>query len=291
MRDEVVFAADKHYAPHLATAIYSLLSNNASESFRVSVINTDLDESDFNKLRQIADPFDCKLNNLKVSDDLFEECVLGHHFKKSNYYRLLIPELLNANRALYLDSDIVVLGSIKYLLDVNLQGKPVAAVQDPGFTWHSRLGMSENAGYFNSGVMILDLERWRRDSIASRVLEFVRAYPTAIQFVDQCGINAILNGEWLVLPLEYNVQSVFLSGDLPELHSDPTSILGNAKIVHFTGSSKPWQLNNKHPYKRHYWRYRNKTAYRNYLADDVSFINILRFITPNPLKSFVRRFR
>ncbi|MGH7426947.1 MAG: glycosyltransferase, partial [Candidatus Methylomirabilaceae bacterium] len=77
------------------------------------------------------------------------------------------PEILpnRVEKAIYLDSDLVVHGNIAELWGVGLGGKPLLAVQDEGARtvgspWglrnYSELGLDPSAMYFNSGVLVFD---------------------------------------------------------------------------------------------------------------------------------------
>jgi len=282
----ILFATDSGYMPHLATALYSLLDNNRILDLRVVVLTGCISLEDQKNLKLIAKRFDVSLEFKLLEDNLFDGLILGNHFQKSNYYRLFAAEMLTESVCLYLDADIVVTGALNDLLETNLNDCYVAAVEDPGFDRHQELFMQFESKYFNSGVMLINLEKWRSMKLREAVISFVKINPNAIHFVDQCGLNGVIDGRWVELNPRFNFQSAMLNKQYAKnypLTEFPT-------IVHYTGSSKPWHLNNKHPYKRLYWRYRNQTPYKKLISDDFSVGAVLRYITPHFIKKFIKYF-
>jgi len=281
----ILFATDKGYTPHLATALYSLLRNNRDINIRVVIFTGGIAVEDQEKLSMIAGGFGVELEFIELNDSIFDELVLNYHFKKSNYYRLYAADLIKGESCLYLDADIIVTGSIKEIIEANLDSYYLAAVDNPGFDRHEELGMHPASKYFNSGVMLLNLDKWRRYCVKDRVIALTKEKPEAILFVDQCGLNAVVDGKWLELDPRFNCQSYIFASGLNE-----NCLKGNgAVIVHFTGSGKPWHMNNKHPYKKLYWEYRNKTPYRSNLPDDFGFKTAIRYLTPKFAKNLLKR--
>lgn len=281
----ILFATDVGYAPHLGSALFSLLQNNKHLQIRVIIFTTELPIKDRYKLQELCDRFESPLEFIYLEDIWFDGLILNHHFKKSNYYRLFAADLINNDKCLYLDADIIVTSSISGITNTKLDGKYLAAVENPGFNRHKDLGMQLNSKYFNSGVMLLNLEKWRTTNLKDRVISFVKEKPEAIHFVDQCGLNGVVDGEWIELNSKYNCQTYMLSTQL----FSGCHIAQLPVVVHYTGSSKPWHLNNKHPYKKLYWHYRNQTPYKAYLPDDFSLSDVARYIAPDVAKRFVKK--
>ena len=111
----IVFATDKNYIQHLCVALVSLLKNNKDHSFKIHIINSGIPSITYKKIVAITDGFQCELINITIDDSVFEKLITNHHFTKANYYRLLIPNFIQAEKVLYLDADIVVNGSIENL--------------------------------------------------------------------------------------------------------------------------------------------------------------------------------
>jgi lipopolysaccharide biosynthesis glycosyltransferase len=293
----IIFATDEGYLQHLAVALKSLLVNNQDLDLNIYTINSGIDKLKYQKLIAVTTGYNCKLTNIEIDDSLFERLVLNHHFTKANYYRLLIAQLINVDKALYLDADIVVNDSIKELYETNICDCYLAAVQEPGFDRHEALKMNKNSDYFNSGVLLINLVYWRKNNLQKRVLSFISENPNAIKFVDQCGLNAIVDGQWKRLPLKFNQQaSIFnqlAKGDFLNCFSDSElyEAIHNPTIIHYTGSIKPWHLNSAHPFKSFYWDYLKVTPFKRLLPNDFTFFKLFKWLTPAVVKKFLRNFK
>jgi len=282
----IVFSTDENYVKHLCVTLISLLNNNRNMSFKIYIINNGITDYHYNNIEAVAEGFECELINARVPDDAFSQLVTNDHFTKAAYYRLLIPDLVAERKVLYLDVDIVVNGKIDKLYNKNIDNYYVAAVEEPGAEWRSELKMDETSRYFNSGMMLINLEKWEKDCLVEKVILFIEKNPRAIRFVDQCGLNAVINGNWKLLPLIYNQQAVIFEENYKCDCFSPEEIRRAKKhpvIVHYTGSSKPWHLLNNHPYKNLYWKYRSMTPYKSFLPDDFTLINIARLIKHAPI--------
>lgn len=174
------------------------------------------------------------------------------------YVRLLIPELLGyaAGRLVYLDADTLVLSSLQPLKTFDMQGCALAAVEDHASTHPANRGgeflFAADAPYFNSGVLLFDLERWGSLDLTRRAFEFIEAHEGVIDFPDQDALNCVLDGKWVALPPEWNFT-----------HHRATAAGGykQAHVVHFTGV-KPWSADCRHTARELYLHYRASTPWR-----------------------------
>jgi len=201
------------------------------------------------------------------------------HLGLSTYYRLFLPELFpEAHQLIYLDSDLYFFSPLEPLMTMSLEGKVLAArpsceklLQE---MCAARLKRSPEIPYLNAGVLVIDLEAWRVQSITEKAVQFIQEHPERLSFADQCAINHVLNGEFLFLNPEWNVSFSDWIDIRPEhiLHSSRQDLLKAIKapkIVHFNGPLKPWHLMDPNPYRRNYVGTRRAlggSAF--YMADD-----------------------
>lgn len=292
----IVFAIDNNYVQHLSVALVSLLDNNKDLLFRIYVISSGLSKKNIDKIHDISGRYDCEVKNITVSDDLFVALATAHPFyPKGTYYRLLIPELIDEEKVLYLDSDIVVNGSIKGLYYQNIGENYVCAIEDPGFDRHQQLKMDPESVYFNSGMMLINLKKWKSDGIQKKVIDFIENNQDVIYFPDQCGLNAIINGRWKKVPLKYNQQSSIFSKDFEKkFNCFSPEELAEAKekpiIIHYTSGSKPWHYKNSHPFKRRYWDYIKMTPYRHAVYSDLMPLYLLKSMIPADIRKTIKKF-
>ena len=286
---DVVFATDRGYLQHLAVALASLLENNSG--MNIYIINNDMSGADWKKLEKLFIGKDSKLINSKIDDSQIE-CLITHsHFTKAMYYRLFIPDIVKGDKALYLDTDIVVNQRIDDLYNTEISDTFIAAVVNPGINNQSDLGMEHSAKYFNSGVMLINLEYWRAYNVKEKVIEFVGRKPEVIQFPDQDGLNSVINGNWLELHPKYNMHTIFTHEGFA-VDSIIKEAIDHPVIIHYTSSSKPWHFGNSHPYKHLYWKYLRITPYKFAIPTkplSIINLNILRRMISKPMKDRLKK--
>ena len=188
------------------------------------------------------------------------------HITPTAYLRLFMEDLLppDVNRVCYLDCDTLILGDIAELNRFDLRGKTLGAVRDynvdnwkhpdssigrsylPTLDAQEAQSLNLDTPYFNTGVLVVDLGRWRERNIKEKALDYARRFGKE-GFCDQDAINVTVDGDWQSLPLRWNVQGAIffleLLGDTPlkaRLLSQRAGLLRDAQIMHFAGPLKPW---------------------------------------------------
>jgi lipopolysaccharide biosynthesis glycosyltransferase len=174
--------------------------------------------------------------------------------------RLRLPSVLkDIDRVVYLDCDLVVLNDIAVLYDADLSDVPLAACLDfwltgaapfapPGWdtgAWHTFLRdvvrLTDSNAYFNAGVMVMDLKRFRGAGLSHAADEFLERTNYATPFVDQEALNHVIDGAFVTLDRRWNVLAALG-------HSDPW-------IIHYAGPHKPWSCEGRRitPWNRRFW--------------------------------------
>jgi lipopolysaccharide biosynthesis glycosyltransferase len=244
------------------------------------VVATNLPEEDRRKIEvslgRNRDDFEPgSLHWLSPSLEMVEGLHLSAHVTIDTYARLLAPRVLpeDVDKVLYLDCDMVVLSDLSPLYDSSCEGSAVHAARDEvgtvsgprGVFNFSDLGIPPETPYFNSGVLLMNLRRWREQAIAERVLEYLRRYRASVRFWDQGGMNAILHDAWTEIDPAWNqMQCVFRPERWRELGrsmADWKRTLYHPKIVHYTGLEKPWRARPLPGYS-YFFNYLERTSYR-----------------------------
>lgn len=272
---DVFCVSDRGYVQHLATMLLSLVENNERHGVRIFVVSVGNSENVERVRAMLAGR--AVVSIISVDADKLPEVTSDHqrYVTGAAYARLMMGDLLPAalDRVLYLDCDLIVRGDLGDLWHTNLFGKTIGAVSDavpPGArefacTRQLRLGLLPEAPYFNSGVMLVALRRWRELGLGQRVFDFIRQHPERCVYGrDQGPLNVVAQNEWLPLDSKWNFQT----GDICDSYDDvirfkriPRSVRDSIKIVHFTSQSKPWHYLNYHPMKREYLAYRKRTPW------------------------------
>lgn len=198
------------------------------------------------------------------------------HVTKATYYRLFLQKFLDEDidRLLYLDGDIVVTGSLRPLWETKLNGYAIGAVTDmsESLQEYTRLGYPREKGYFNAGVLLINLVYWRDHDVQNSFLDLILNHPDQIKLHDQDVLNICFCDSKLRLPLKYNVQNGFffkreyLELDAEKYKEQINEAVSDSVIIHYTCQIKPWYKESKHPLAKEFWKYLNMTEWKGYKA-------------------------
>ncbi len=226
-----IFAiTDNHYIVLLAALIKSIESNHTTgEKLSIYLVEDKVSENSKEMLQQSIKPDMTALHWMKMEDCLPENISLPtdkSSYPMNIYMRLFIPGLLpkHVKKAIYLDVDMILQKDVSMLWNQQLEGRIIAAVQDPrikvmsnswgGIANFRELGFTENTMYFNTGLMVIDVDQFIKNNIAEKVIECVNANMKFVNYPDQYGLNVVLANQWLELdPLwnhfasEYNAEA------------------------------------------------------------------------------------
>lgn len=199
---------------------------------------------------------------------------------KAALLRLCLPELLpETSKILYLDGDIIVKDSLTELYDTNLGTNYIAASKDTCPVYHPErmqlLGIDKQHWYFNSGVVLMNLEEFRKIDLPDIVSQYADKYFHAIESPDQDALNFICQGRTLYFHPRYNMNY--------SVEKDVAAITWGRKeveeakqkpvIIHYIGPVKPWSARCIHPRRMDWWNYLEHTPYAGYKPKDDSARN------------------
>jgi lipopolysaccharide biosynthesis glycosyltransferase len=273
------------YLQHVAVCLTSLLTNNPDLFFDIVVVGRATEELDEDKLRRsLARFLGHSLSFRQFTPPANRLLPLNPraHYTLDNWSRLWLDEFFgnDVDRVLYLDSDIVVVGSVAPLWRIDLDGALLGAVDIPGSDRGATdLGMRAEDGYFNSGVLLIDLKQWRETRALDTVLHYVEAYPERMmRDVDQEALNACFHGRRKRLDYKWNTMWSFFREPLalPLAPAEIETVRREARVIHFNGSSKPWSYFCDHPRKPEYEKYLQMTEWRDFVPEDRTLANRLR---------------
>jgi len=179
---------------------------------------------------------------------------LSNHLTPATYYRLLLPDVLPSSlkRAIYIDCDVIVGRDVADLWALDMRGKPIAAVEDVDFRDWSKLGIDASEGYFNAGVLVLDLELIRARASFAAALAFSQEHASALTWSDQCALNKIFVGNWRRLAKHWNYQHSAFLKDIRTLGMARARGLAVNAVLHFNNYERPWLVDSRHPLRTHY---------------------------------------
>ncbi|WP_082252863.1 glycosyltransferase [Bacillus sp. FJAT-27251] len=249
----IVTVSNNTYAKHLAVMLNSLLKNKKSRNpIKIYVIDSNISKENKLQLKKITKKYKAKIFFKRVNPALYSEFPTYAYVTQETYYRISIPDFFKkTDKVLYLDSDIIVKGDITKLWKTDISQYYLGAVEDPwiktGDPRNEDLLMPSDSKYFNAGVLLINLKKWRKHRIKNKIIEFIKTYSSNIKYCDQDALNAVLYDQWLPLDSKWNFQTPHLSD--PSLKIKPA-------IIHYTGDNKPWISYSTHPLKKIYLKYK-----------------------------------
>lgn len=283
----IISPSDENYVQHLAVMIASVLHNSTDkEEFDFYVMDGGISDKSKKKLLKLKKIKDFNINYVTGSKDKYKFCPLPQKHVENTYYRFEIPAFLpNLSRVLLLDPDIVVRKSLKEFWQTDLEDFAVAAVENPlSSAYPKRLKYAKTFGYFNAGIVLMDLDKLRAMDFENKCFDIAKNNPEITWHVDQCFINSVLHNQWKRLPYKYNFMSIMPFESYKEEYyglkitpdSEVIEAMNDTLIVHFIGDNKPWEFMSNRLYKSEYWKYLRITPWRNYIPKDFTILNLFK---------------
>lgn len=279
----VVYSSDDKFAEILGVSLISLYENS-KDMDDIIVYVFDLGISKENKDRLLLE---CR--NYKRTDIQF---ITGRDISKnlemkvtidrgsiSQYARLYVASELpkNLDRVLYLDCDIIVKKSICELWNLDFHGKTIGALMDSFSKYYrANIELEENDIMFNSGVMLINLDKWRNDRVEDKLLDFISRKKGWIQQGDQGVLNAVLSKDTYCFEPRFNSVTIFYDFTYKEMmtyrrpprfytEDEVREAVENPVIIHFTTSFKsirPWVKECRHRYVDEWIKYKEMSPWK-----------------------------
>ena len=279
----IILAADDNYVPLLGVAITSLIENNQKDFDKINIFILDDEITSKNKkrLENLINNSNHNLyfiKNKNVNDLKIDLHSLGKNQNLTAYSRLFVASLLpnDIDKIIYLDCDMLILGSFKKLWMKNIDnyycGAVLAPISDASKTM---LGFKLEEDYINSGFLLINLKKWRQDNIEEKFIQFMTKNQDKFYQHDQGILNNVFKNQILILNPKYNFFPRFkvLDYDLTRKYVGikgeyySKDIIDNAKqnpiVIHFVsnGLTELW-ANENHPYRNLYEKYSELAGFK-----------------------------
>lgn len=270
----VVFASDDKFAEILGVALTSLYHHNDAI---VYILDSGIQEANKKKLESIATQYQQKELQWIEAKDISQELgmeVAVDRGSLSQYARLFISSALPAKleRVIYLDCDVIIEQSLEDLWNLDMHGETIAALKDAFSKWYRmNIDLKPNDIMFNSGVMLIDLEKWKEKKVEERLLKFIERKNGRIQQGDQGALNAVLSKDVYCFEPQFNSVTIFYDFSYSEMmtyRKPPKGYYSEAEIkeatehpviIHFTTSflsKRPWVEGCHHRYLEKWNKYK-----------------------------------
>lgn len=276
MNINIVICTDTNYVMPCGVLFYSVCKNNRMHNIVFhAVIDESVTNEDKESLTKTVAQFGQKLEFHLVDSHLFDSFPNlgpGVYVSKATYYRLYLTEILSSHmdKVLYLDCDMVVCKDLGPLWDKKIANCAVGVSADG---WESkiqiynRLQYPYEKGYFNAGMLLINLKYWRDHQVLNRCLDFIKNHFDRIVSHDQDVLNYVLQDEKENVGITYNFLENYLYKpeialyDYYKYKKEIDLVKKDPAIIHYV-ASKPWNKNCKNPYKDIFLRYRNETIWK-----------------------------
>lgn len=265
----IVCVSDENYTQHLAVMLCSLFENNLDKSFHIYLLTTGIKPETEKRLQELCKQYHASLTCKNCSTKELSSLPVGQ-WNTIMYLKLLTPQLLptDAERCLFLDVDMIINADIAPLYNIDLDGAIIAATEDMPdcIKIKDRIGLKQADAYINSGVMVCDLQTWRKMEKEKPILKFTNSVANTITN-EQDVIALYFKGKIKFLPIRWNMTTFYFHRE-PKIFDKYLPQLKEAKkhpgIIHFACPIKPWYKDCQHPYKKLYKFYLKKTEWKNY---------------------------
>lgn len=247
---KLLVTLDDNYVPPLQVLLTSLHTSNPGERFTLYLMHSSLSAEALTEVEALCERYGIGLRPVAVGSGLFENAPVTKQYPQEMYYRLLTPQLLpgDVHRVLYLDPDTLVINPLRPLWETDLGGCIYAAASHKGKTelvaGINQVRLGTESKYFNSGVLLIDLDAARREVVPEEIFAYVEHHGRELVLPDQDVLNALYGERTLELDdavwnydaRNFNTYLLRSGGEC-----DLDWVLSHTSILHFCGKSKPWQ--------------------------------------------------
>lgn len=275
----IVFITDNNFVMQTSVAITSLIENRGSTQYKIFIIGAKLSENNKKALKNM-ERNDCIIEiidgDIKKIKNLHKYNVKGqgHYLSASEaaLFKFDLPNLLpKYEKVIYIDGDTIILNNLKDLYNTSLENNYVAAAHDTGKIYFKHKFVLECPEYFNSGVMLLNLNLMRKNNITDKLIE-TKLNLTDSNLMDQNVLNIVFKNRIKIIDIKYNflvlnlerAQAKWKIEDINQLfdskYTDLQDIKNKACIIHFSSKDKPWKYSNV-TYSEYWYKYYLKSPF------------------------------
>ena len=256
----IFLACDDNFVKFSNVTIKSLLENASKDYFyNIYILNTNISESNKEITKEIISPYsNSKLEFVNVSsyiDSIKDRLPLRDYYSMTTYFRLFIAEMYpSLDKAIYIDSDMIVKGDISVLWNKDIEGKLVGASHEQAMaqtdvygTYVERNLGVERDNYFNAGMIVINCKLWRDEAVLDQFIDLLGVYTFRVT-QDEDYLNVICHNRVAWVGDEWNV----------EIYEDIKVPEEKACIYHYIMWAKPWHFSGVR-FEQYFWKYAKLT--------------------------------
>lgn len=256
----ILIAVNEKYIRQSKLMLYSLSKYVTKEDINIYLLYDHISDVTLQKFKKYVET-KCsgKLYAIRVDKMLVEKLPLMEHYTSEIYFRLLAGELLpnEVKRVLWLDSDIIIKGEIEEFYNTDFEGNYLVACEDLLVNNNQiekfiTIDKESRIKYFNSGVILFDLDKIRQDNKQEELFKFMRNNANKLEMPDQDALNVIFYGKVkLMNPIKYN----HLMLTVEKVDKKKKELLKKeTSVIHYVGADKPWYYKYVNQSWKYYWK-------------------------------------
>ncbi len=286
----IACCSNEKLAPMFGVVVTSIGENVKSEDVMMYLLHNGLKHQTIKRIERIANSYNIKVSFIEINTSLFNNCPVNQNAHYSNvmmYARILLPSMLpHLSKIIYLDCDLVVCKDLKSLWDTDVNDVAVAMAPDYYYNNEETLGRLDIPGrhYLNSGVIVMNLDYWRKHNIQNRLLSYIAEKSSIIIYPDQDALNVVLKDELIELPIEYNVTPYHFYKHPDNFPTDRYEEIAEARkspvIFHYMGPTKPWSLGCYVPGKALFMKYQKLSGWHHTVIQKHFYKRLLYTLCP-----------
>jgi len=241
MRVPIVLTCDETYFAGLYVVVGGVLLHAREDTeFCFHVVDGGIREESWGKLSALVARLSprSRLNRIPCDDSTFHGLPRDAGDSYMCYIRLLMPELIDESKILFLDSDLVILRPVEPLFATELGDTLLGGIRDAGQVYlrndcpiFQSTGAPGDTPYFNAGILVVDLDAWRKEGVQKKTIDYLAEYGQVSTWRDQTALNTLYWNRATYLSDSWNTQS----------YRFPDDIGFETHILHFVGPAKPFR--------------------------------------------------
>jgi len=268
-RIPIFFACDDNFVKYTIVTLKSIIENASKEYlYNVHILNTNISscmQEEVYKLQN--DNFNIEFNDVtSYLKSISNKLPIRDYYSKTTYFRLFIAEMFkDYDKAIYIDSDTIVLGDISELYNYDLKDNIVGAcheqamvqVDEYGTYAEECVGVNRNE-FFNAGMLVINCNKFREENVLDQFINLLFEYNFVVT-QDEDYLNVICKDRVLWIDQVWNME-VF--GEIPYAEEE-------IKMLHYIMVSKPWRFVDCR-YSSYFWKYAKMTTVYNLILKDLA---------------------
>lgn len=245
----IAFGISKTFTYPVGVLITSILENNKDMKINFHIFVDDkIEDKELNRFKELVEFYDTDIIIYEIDNSEFLN-LDDREFTIATYYRFAIPYQLKdlTDKYLYIDADMIAIRDLKDYLNINIENKIAAVVDD--FTL-DKVGnpilLAEDKKYFNAGMMYINLNLWMKEQVSEKSVSILREvnldpkqkikYGYEFRCFDQDALNIVLKNKVKYIEPKYN----FLANISLKHNKNLQNVPMDTIFIHYHGFNKPW---------------------------------------------------